>query len=324
MVGEETRGRLDGEIKRLTNGAVAKASNVTDLKRWLVDRGVDLRRPPMDDDGPTARDRRRRGRGTRAMPRLDEDVLLAEGKPDARDELPELRRRDVLRLLANEDVDQHSKDVLRVRYEAGMISTRKLDALLHRSDAEGVVRGLFGYHGANTGRYISHGLQVQNLPREVVSDWEGCRQLLDGGPDLVDALWGAPLQMISRMLRGAIIPRPGCDIAASDFTSVEAVGVAWLAGQTDLLEAFRRKEKIYEKMAAGVYGIPAARIAPDSRERHVGKTLVLGAGYQMGWYKFRETVLANTGIYLTEDEARRAIARVSRDVRPHPAVCGAR
>jgi DNA polymerase len=113
--------------------------------------------------------------------------------------------------------------------------------------------------------------------------------------------------MISRMLRGAIIPRPGCDIAASDFSSVEAVGVAWLAGQTDLLEAFARREKIYEKMAAGVYGIPAARIAPDSRERHVGKTLVLGAGYQMGWYKFRETVLSNTGIFLTQAEARRAI-----------------
>jgi DNA polymerase len=113
--------------------------------------------------------------------------------------------------------------------------------------------------------------------------------------------------MISRMLRGAIIPRPGCDIAASDFSSVEAVGVAWLAGQTDLLEAFARREKIYEKMAAEVYGISPERIAPDSRERHVGKTLVLGAGYQMGWYKFRETVLASSGIYLTEDEARRAI-----------------
>jgi DNA polymerase len=148
---------------------------------------------------------------------------------------------------------------------------------------------------------------VQNLPRETVSDWEGCRDLLDGGPDLVDALWGAPLQMISRMLRGAIIPRPGCDIAASDFSSVEAVGVAWLAGQTDLLEAFARREKIYEKMAAEVYGISPERIAPDSRERHVGKTLVLGAGYQMGWYKFRETVLANTGIYLTEGEAVNAI-----------------
>jgi DNA polymerase len=297
-VGETTRERLDVDIKRLTNGAVVKASNVSQLKRWLFDRGVDLRPPVFDEPAPEP---------VLEDAELDEDVLLAEGKPDARDELPDLRRRDVLRLLANEDVDAGSKAALRVRLEAGKISTRKLDAIVNRSDAEGIVRGLFGYHGANTGRYISHGLQVQNLPREVVPDWDECRLLLDGGPDLVDALWGAPLDMISRMLRGAIIPREGYEIAGSDFSSVEAVGVAWLAGEAGLLEAFRRKEKIYEQMAASVYGIPANRIAKDSRERQVGKTLVLGAGYQMGWFKFRETVLNNTGIYLAEAEARRAI-----------------
>jgi DNA polymerase len=298
-VGETTRERLDVDIKRLTNGAVVKASNVSQLKRWLFDRGVDLRPPVFDEPDPVPEP-------VLEDAELDEDVLLAEGQPDARDELPDLRRRDVLRLLANEDVDAVSKAALRVRLEAGKSSTRKLDAIVHRSDAEGIVRGLFGYHGANTGRYISHGLQVQNLPREVVPDWDECRLLLDGGPDLVDALWGAPLDMISRMLRGAIIPREGYEIAGSDFSSVEAVG-AWLAGEAGLLEAFRRKAKIYEEMAAGVYGIPSGQITKDSKERQVGKTLVLGAGYQMGWFKFRETVLNNTGIYLAEDEARRAI-----------------
>jgi DNA polymerase len=304
VVGEDARVLLDEDMLRTTGGAVKKASNVTDLKRWLIRQNVDLTPPVYTTADPGIAAETQEEVDVEV---LDEDVAAAGGTPDPRDDLPDLRRRDVLRLLAG-DLPGAARAALIVRYEAGKISTRKLDAIEHRADAEGVVRGLFGYHGANTGRYISHGLQVQNLPRDVPPDWDECRQLLDGGRELVDALWGPPLEMISRMLRGAIIPREGYEIGASDFSSVEAVGVAWLAGETSLLEAFRRCEPIYEQMAAQVYGIPASRISKDSKERFVGKTLVLGAGYQMGWFKFRETVLAQTGIYLSDEEAYRAIA----------------
>lgn len=317
-VAEDTRHLLDAEIARLTDRQVKTASNVGALKQWLLARGVDLSPPPdlavAPRPGPVA---------AILGPAASDLETLTAADPDTDtetdDEVPdeieeeetkptiELRRRDVTRLIATPGVGPLEKQVLRLRLEAGKISTRKLDAITHRADADGVVKGLLGYHGASTGRYISTGLQVQNFPRDVVRDWEFNRSLLDLGAEAVDAIAGPPLDVISRMLRGAIVPRPGHEIAAGDFTSVEAVGVAWLAGQEDLLTAFREKRKIYEMMAATIYGVPAASIKPDSIHRHVGKTAVLGCGYGLGWAKFRQTCLLQAGILLSEADARNAV-----------------
>jgi len=299
VVAEDTRDLLDKQMANLTSRVVDRASKVDALKRWLHARGVDLSPPPELVRGPVA---------AVLEPVVDAEMDLAaevEDEEEAEEELPELRRRDVLRLIADPRVGDLERQVLRVRLEAGKISTKKLEAIRHRADADGVVRGLLGYHGASTGRYISTGLQIQNFPRDVVDDWDGMRMLLDHGADAVDAIGGPPLDVISRMLRGAIIPRAGHEIAAGDFTSVEAVGVAWLAGQNDLLHAFREKRKIYEEMAAKVHGCRLADVTPV--QRFIGKTLTLGAGYQLGWRKFRETVLVMGGILLTPEEAERAI-----------------
>ena len=50
--------------------------------------------------------------------------------------------------------------------------------------------------------------------------------------------------------------------------------LAWFAGQTDLVESFRRKDDVYKVMAAAIYSKAAEEIAPQ--ERFVGKTTVLG------------------------------------------------
>jgi DNA polymerase bacteriophage-type len=84
-------------------------------------------------------------------------------------------------------------------------------------------------------------------------------------------------------------PREDGTLVWADYSSVEARGVAWLAGQDDLVEAFRSGAKIYEDMASSVFNRPASDIGKDSFERFVGKGLVLGAGYQMGGAKFALT-----------------------------------
>jgi DNA polymerase len=299
IVAEETVKLLNHDMNLLTVGAVKTASNVGALKSWLMKRGVDLTPPP---------DLAREG-----------DLLeyLEEAEPEE-EATPDLRRRDVQRLLADPRVGLLEKSVLRCRLEAGKISVRKLEAIHERSNADGRVRGLLGYHGASTGRYISQGLQVQNFPRDVVADWDGHRALLDHGAAMVDAIAGPPLAVVSKMLRGAIIPAEGHEIAAGDFASVEAAGVAWLAGQHDLVEAFRQKRKIYEEMGGRVYGIDPATIKKDSTARHVGKTLIIAANYQMGWYKFRETCIAQASVLLTPEEAERAVGVYRRTYRQIP------
>ena len=293
IVAEETVALLNHDMNLLTTGVVKTASNVGALKKWLMKRGVDLAPPP---------DLAREGELLEDLEEVDEEEVNEE-----EEKIPDLRRRDVQRLLADPRVGQLEKTVLKNRLEAGKISVKKLYAIHERSNADGRVRGLLGYHGASTGRYISQGLQVQNFPRDVVADWEGHRALLDYGAATVDALAGPPLDAVSKMLRGAIIPADGHEIAAGDFASVEAVGVAWLAGQADLVEAFRAKRKIYEEIGARVYGIDPATVTKDSRARFVGKTLVLGCGYQMGWHKFRETCIAAASVLLAPEEAERAV-----------------
>jgi DNA polymerase len=288
IVAEETVALLNHDMNLLTVGIVKTASNVGALKMWLMKRGVDLSPPP---------DLAREGE-------LLDDLEEVEPEEEV---IPDLRRRDVQRLIADPRVGLLEKSVLRCRLEAGKISVRKLAAISDRSSADGRVRGLLGYHGASTGRYISQGLQVQNFPRDVVHDWEGHRELLDHGAAMVDAIAGPPLDVVSKMLRGAIIPAPGHEIAAGDFASVEAVGVAWLSGQNDLVEAFRAKRKVYEEIGARVYGIDPVTVTKDSRARFVGKTLVLGCGYQMGWHKFRETCIAQASVLLAPEEAERAV-----------------
>jgi DNA polymerase len=303
-VAEETRDLLDADMIRATRGAVTRASNIGGLKTWLLRRGVDLSPPPELVRDPIAGiiDGELKADPDTGVEVEDEAEIEEEEKP-----APELRRRDVLRLIADPRVGETERVALRTRLEAGKISVKKLEAILDRASADGRVRGLLGYHGANTGRYISQGLQVQNFPRDVSANWDADRAMLDQGAAAVDAIVGPPLDVISKMLRGAIIPADGHDIATGDFSSVEAVGVAWLAGQADLLRAFRDERKIYEEMAGRVYGLDPKTITKDSVERHVGKTLVLGAGYQMGWWKFRETCLVQAGILLTPGAAQRAI-----------------
>ena len=288
IVAEETQALLNNDMRLLTVGVVRKTSEIGLLKSWLTKRGVDLSPPP---------DLAREGELLEDLEEVDEEE----------EKIPDLRRRDIQRLLADPRVGLLEKSVLRCRLEAGKISVKKLYAIHERSNADGRVRGLLGYHGASTGRYISQGLQVQNFPRDVVLDWEGHRALLDYGAATVDALAGPPLDAVSKMLRGAIIPAEGHEIAAGDFASVEASGVAWLSGQNDLVEAFRQKRKIYEEMGGKIYGLDPATIKKDSTARHVGKTLIIAANYQMGWHKFRETCIATANILLAPEEAQHAV-----------------
>jgi DNA polymerase len=269
---------LDRQMSSITGGWVPKASNVSKLRTWL-----NVQASEVD-------------------PLSDED-------DDEEDAIPELRKADVVALLQRFDPGTPQHRALTVRLEAGKSSVKKVDAMLGKVAPDRRARQSLMYYGAHTGRWAATGgVQFQNLPRDGVKDWNRCRRLLEGDPEVLDILEGPPLDIISRMLRGSIAVPPNEDgtLVWADYSSVEARGVAWLAGQDDLVEAFRSGAKIYEDMAASVFGIPADQIGKESFERFVGKGLVLGAGYQMGGAKFAVTC-AKQGRPIDEDFAFDAI-----------------
>lgn len=100
-------------------------------------------------------------------------------------------------------------------------------------------------------------------------------------------------------LRRAIIAPAGFKIVAGDLSQIEARITACLAGQTDLIDAFRRYDAIPKKNDGtdrDVYcefgdKVYARKIfTADEKERFVAKTGVLSLGFQSGANKFFESM----------------------------------
>jgi DNA polymerase len=105
-------------------------------------------------------------------------------------------------------------------------------------------------------------------------------------------------------LKSAIRAPKGYILIDADSSQIEARTVAWLAGQTDLVDAFEKGEDVYKIMASAIYAKEVDEITKD--ERFVGKTTILGAGYGMGANKF-SAQLKTFGVDVDEAEAKRII-----------------
>jgi DNA polymerase len=119
---------------------------------------------------------------------------------------------------------------------------------------------MLNYYGAHTGRFSGGDkLNLQNLPSRG-----------------------------NTTIRRALKAPEGQLLVSCDSSQIEARTVAWVAGQDDLVQAFRDKRDVYSEFATEVYG--RAITKDDKIERFVGKTCILGLGYGMGAEKLRRTL----------------------------------
>lgn len=137
---------------------------------------------------------------------------------------------------------------------------------------------MLNYYGAHTGRFSGGDkLNLQNLPRN-----------------------GA--------IRSALTAPIGEVLIACDSSQIEARMVAYIAGQDDLVQAFREGRDVYSEFASEIYGKKVTKA--DKVERFVGKTCILGLGYGMGHVKFRNTLALGQGgisVDIDENEAQRIV-----------------
>lgn len=187
----------------------------------------------------------------------------------------------VMNALADPALPDDVRQVLEVRRTLGKASTSKYQAMLNLAGEDGRARGLFWYHGAQTGRWAGRGFQPQNLPRPAFDDTDNCIELFQHrDPELIEALYGDPMAALSSALRGMIVPAKGHRLIVSDFSAIEARVLAWLADEQGPLDVFRNGGDIYCHAATGIYG---RTITPkDKEERQIGKVAVLALGYQGG------------------------------------------
>lgn len=126
-----------------------------------------------------------------------------------------------------------------------------------------------------------------------------------GGDDKIN-LQNLPSRGVyAGVLKKAIEAPDGYTLIDADSSQIEARIVAWLSGQTDLVEAFEHGEDVYKIMAAVIFNKGVEEISKE--ERFIGKTTILGAGYGMGAGKF-QTQLKTFGTDVALDECQRIIS----------------
>lgn len=286
MVDEGLR-RANKEVREITDGKVQGVTKLPDMKRWMEAAGYQI----------------------------------------------ENLRKDTIRdMLADLDgLSEPARRILELRSEAGKASTSKLSTMLSvASRFDFRARGLYLYHGAGTGRWAGKLIQTQNFPRPVVGCDDRCAShrkdkatgknkkcdcggierfipmVLNGEFDMIES-GDATLLVISSLLRSMIRAAPGNRLLAGDYAQIEARIVAWIAGQDDLCALFASGGKIYETMAAFIYGVPIEGITKTDFRRQVGKNTVLGCGFGMGPDTFVSQAKTQTGLDIPMEDAEKAV-----------------
>jgi DNA polymerase len=249
--------RLDAKLAVATNGAVRSCSNIALMKSWLLEQGF----------------------------------AVFEGEDES------LNKKAVENLLARKGIPDNVRQALELRQQGGKSSVAKYQAMHARASSDGRVRGNLMYCGASTGRWSGTGLQIQNLPRDTVKDWDAATSNLRTSD--------FQLAELSRMIRGCIIAPKGHRLMWADYAAIEARGVAWLAGQKDLVARFAEGADVYCDMASEIYAREVTKA--DAAARFLGKSVILGCGYSMGALRFRQACAAQ-GQDISEELAQRAVS----------------
>lgn len=287
---EQAQRRYGDELHALTG---CKPTELKQLQGWLHGRGVHL--DAMDEDA------------------IDNALTwphLPQGSPERR--------------------------ALEIRSAMGSASVKKVYAMRNRVTRAGRLHDMYVFHGAHTGRPTGEGVQSTNLPKAgpdvyrcpSCKRWHGahtmwchwCNTVTVHGPkdarewnpeamfdalaaisyrslDWLQALFGDAMLTIAGCLRGLFIASEGCEFVSSDFTAIEGVVIAALAGEQWRLDVFAGHGKIYEASAASSLGIPLAEILEHKEKtgqhhpaRALGKYQELACGFGgwiNGWKAFK-------------------------------------
>lgn len=242
--------------------------------------------------------------------------------------LPSLDKAGLKEAIKRTDLPPAVRRAIEIRQIVGSASVKKLFAIDRMVNSDGRLRDLFIYQGAErTGRFSGSGSQPQNLKNsgpdsvecmgcgawiawtsgafpscpacghlnlkehewgntstEAALQYIGTRDL-----DRVEANWGSAVELAASCMRGLFVAAPGYDLICSDYSAIEAVVLAALAGEQWRLDIFNTHGKIYEASASQASGVPLDEILDHKKKtgkhhplRKKGKVRELAGGYN-GW-----------------------------------------
>ena len=185
------------------------------------------------------------------------------------------------------DVVEKTKDfpqiteALDIYKKLSKTSVKKYYAMINCSTPDDRVRGTFQFYGANrTGRWAGRLLQLQNLSKNHFANIDLPRDLIRARDwETADMLYGDVSDVLSQLVRTALIAPEGYIYSVADFSAIEARVISWLANEHWRMEVFRGDGKIYEATGSKMFGVPVSAITKGSVLRDKSKISELALGY---------------------------------------------
>lgn len=204
-------------------------------------------------------------------------------------DVPNLQAETVRQLLLDPTLSVIQRKVLELRQELALAAPAKFSSALDRVGEDDRLRGSFRFFGAHTGRWSGSGTQLQNLPRAAFkTDGEQDAAILD----LRLGLGGSSLTL-KKLVRPMFLG----PFTVVDYSAIEARVIAWLAGETWALDAFRAGRDIYveTQKRAGL------------ADRFQGKIAVLALGFGGAINSFRAMMTTEQNLQFTDAELVRIV-----------------
>lgn len=193
-------------------------------------------------------------------------------------------RKEDIDAIIEECNDEQVADVLESRKIINKTSNAKYTSMLNCVCPDGRVHGLYRYYGAGrTGRFAGRLVQMQNLPRNYITELDACRDdAKKGDLSTFEMFWGDAPGMLSQLIRTAFIADTGKIFVVADYSAIEARVLAGLAREEWRLDAFRNGKDIYVVSASRTFSLPENQCGKGTHYRQQGKVTELALGYE-GW-----------------------------------------
>ena len=173
-------------------------------------------------------------------------------------------------------------EVLEIRGYMSKTSVKKYHKMINCAMKDSRVRGTFQFYGASrTGRWAGRLLQLQNLSKNHVKHIEMPRELIRKRDyEAVEMMYGDVEDILSQLVRTALIAPEGKVFSVADFSAIEARVISWLSNEKWRLDVFRGDGKIYEATGAKMFGVPISSITKGSALRDKSKISELALGFE--------------------------------------------
>lgn len=200
--------------------------------------------------------------------------------------VPALDKKAVTELLERKDIPGDVRRVLEIRQLMGRTSIKKYEAMAQAVCSDGRIHGMFQFYGAmRTGRWAGRIVQLHNLPRSSmpIDELRAARDVvIRGDLEELELLWDNVPDVLSQLVRTAIVAEDGCRFIVDDYSAIEARVIAWLAGEKWRQDVFAKGGDIYCASASAMFGVPVVKHGVNGHLRQKGKIAELALGYGGG------------------------------------------